>query len=259
MAEGDVIVAKAVARGYMRYNGSNSMFNCYASTSSVIDLPSIYKLAGTGSGEPLIEAPVEYSIVVEEAVNGTVTASASTAFEGDVITLTVTPAEGYTLDALTVINTTTSEEVAVANNKFTMPASDVTVSATFKEKGTTPDPETIVFADLGLENGVQYLDPFDGGNFTVTFGGGANDGKYYNTGAAIRVYGGGTFTVSSTDHDIIKIDLTFGSGEGSNAITTNVGSFTSPTWTGSSKSVVFSVGGSSGHRRIASIKVTYGN
>ena len=38
---------------------------------------------------------------------------------------------------------------------------------------------TIVFADLGLENGVQYTSPFDGGDFTVQFVGGGNDGKYY--------------------------------------------------------------------------------
>ena len=93
----------------------------------------------------------------------------------------------------------------------------------------------------------------------MTFAGGGNDGKYYTTGEAIRVYGGGTFTVASADYNISRIELKFGSGDGSNAITANVGTFTSPTWTGSSKSVTFTVGGTSGHRRIASIKVTYGN
>ena len=43
------------------------------------------------------------------------------------------------------------------------------------------DDYSITFADLGLDNGVQYLEPFDGGAFTVTFSGGANDGKYYTT------------------------------------------------------------------------------
>lgn len=138
VANGDVIVAEAVVRGYMRYNSSSSVFSCYASDSSVEALPSIYKLAGTGSGNPLVAAPVEYSITISDSENGTVTASASTAFEGDEITLTITPAEGHTLDVLTVTNATTSEEIEVTNNKFTMPASDVTVSATFKEKGNTP-------------------------------------------------------------------------------------------------------------------------
>ncbi len=133
---GDVVVAQGSnTRNQMRYNSSSSLFSCYASGQAPV---SIYKLAGTGSGEPLIVAPVEYSITIDDPQNGTVTASASTAFEGDVITLTITPAEGYTLNVLTVTNATTSEEIEVTNNKFTMPASDVTVSATFKEKGNTP-------------------------------------------------------------------------------------------------------------------------
>ena len=118
--------------------------------------------------------------------------------------------------------------------------------------------ETITFSELGLDNGVQYSEPFDGGNFTITFGGGGNDGKYYTTGAAIRIYGGGHFTVYS-ENVIEKIELTFGAGDGSNAITTDVGTYENGTWTGSSNSVVFTVGGTSGHRRLASLSVTYEN
>lgn len=55
---------------------------------------------------------------------------------------------------------------------------------------------SIVFADLNLENGVQYTE-FDGGDFTVTFGGGGNNGKYYTTGSGIRVYGEGTMTIAA--------------------------------------------------------------
>ncbi len=121
--------------------------------------------------------------------------------------------------------------------------------------------ETITFSSLGLTNGEQYTS-FDGSdydlNFSLEFGSGTNDGKYYNTGAAIRVYSGGHMTVSSSK-TIKKIELTFGSGDGSNAITTNVGTYNNGTWSGESKSVTFNVGGSSGHRRIASVAVTYKN
>lgn len=120
-----------------------------------------------------------------------------------------------------------------------------------------PDPETIDFSSLSLENGVAYNDPFDGGNFTVTFASGGNNGKYYTTGTAIRVYGGGSFTVASADYTIVKIELTYGSGDGSNTITTNVPTFSNSTWTGSASSVTFTVGDTSGHRRIKKIKVTY--
>ena len=120
-----------------------------------------------------------------------------------------------------------------------------------------PDPETIDFSSLSLENGVAYNDPFDGGNFTVTFASGGNNGKYYTTGTAIRVYGGGSFTVASADYTIVKIELTYGSGDGSNTITTNVPTFSNSTWTGSASSVTFTVGDTTGHRRIKKIKVTY--
>ena len=119
--------------------------------------------------------------------------------------------------------------------------------------------ETITFSSLGLTNGEQYTS-FDGSdydlNFSLEFGSGTNDGKYYNTGAAIRVYSGGHMTVSSSK-TIKKIELTFGSGDGSNAITTDVNTYSNGTWTGNSKSVTFNVGGTSGHRRIASVAVTY--
>ena len=120
--------------------------------------------------------------------------------------------------------------------------------------------ETITFSDLNLTNGVQYSS-FDGNNygktFSLSFGSGSNDGKYYTTGEAIRVYGGGNMTVTSSK-TIVKIELTFGSGDGSNTITTNNGSYSNGTWTGSSTSVKFTVGGTSGHRRIAAVAVTYG-
>ena len=116
--------------------------------------------------------------------------------------------------------------------------------------------ETITFSSLGLTNGEQYT-TINGTDCVLTFGDGGNDGKYYNTGAAIRVYGGGHMTVSSTTKTIESIKLTFGSGDGTNAITTNVGTYNNGTWSGSANSVTFTVGGTSGHRRIASVAVTY--
>ena len=79
------------------------------------------------------EIPVTtYTITVNPSDNGTVTPSKTEAAEGDVITLTVTPAEGYELETLTVMMGETPVTVA-ADNTFTMPAGNVVVSATFKE------------------------------------------------------------------------------------------------------------------------------
>ena len=96
-------------------------------------------------------------------------------------------------------------------------------------------------------------------NISIAFDKGSNSNapKYFTSGTSIRVYGGNYFTVSSTTATITKISLTFGDGDGSNAITTDCGTFSSSNWTGSSQSVKFTDGGTSGNRRIQTITVTY--
>jgi hypothetical protein len=82
-------------------------------------------------------APV-YSIVVTPSANGTVTASASTAIEGETITLTVSADSGYALQAGTLQVTETAGGAPVALNdsggaySFVMPAGAVTVAAVFE-------------------------------------------------------------------------------------------------------------------------------
>lgn len=73
-----------------------------------------------------------YDITIETATNGTVTADVESAAAGATVTLTATPDSGYELDTLTVTDGD-NNEVTVTNNKFTMPASNVTVTATFKQ------------------------------------------------------------------------------------------------------------------------------
>lgn len=74
----------------------------------------------------------ENTITIDENIeNGDVSVSAETAVAGTEITLTATPAEGYELDAYTVKDAS-DNTVTVTDGKFTMPASAVTVSATFK-------------------------------------------------------------------------------------------------------------------------------
>lgn len=79
----------------------------------------------------------KYSVLQDEAmVGGTVEADIKKATEGTEITLTPKAATGYEYKnaAVTVTNNTTGEAVEVVDNKFTMPASDVTVSTTFAAK-----------------------------------------------------------------------------------------------------------------------------
>ncbi len=76
--------------------------------------------------------PPTYTIAVTTTGHGTVTADKTAATEGDEVTLTVTPDTDYELDILTVQDAA-GNPITVNDNKFTMPASDVTVSAGFKE------------------------------------------------------------------------------------------------------------------------------
>ena len=72
-----------------------------------------------------------YRITVQQTTGGSVNASKSLAQEGEEITLSYTTNNGYLFVKVTVKDSD-NQEVSVNNGKFTMPASDVTVSATFE-------------------------------------------------------------------------------------------------------------------------------
>jgi len=118
--------------------------------------------------------------------------------------------------------------------------------------------ETITFSELGYSN-AQEITTVNGTNFTITFNKGTNSNapKYYTSGTAIRAYGGNYFTIASTSKTITKIEITFGSDDGSNIITTDVETYSNGTWTGSAKSVKFTIGGTKNNRRLSAIAVTY--
>ncbi len=134
-------------------------------------------------------------------------------------------------------------------------ATPKTISGGTEEKEVVT---TLDFSDQGYDN-QQEVTSLTIGEVIVTFNKGSNNNapKYYNTGTAVRVYGGGYFTVSSKN--ITKIAITTSTGEDSNAISADCGTYdtNNKTWTGSAQSVKFTVGGTTGHRRIKSVKVTY--
>ncbi len=88
-------------------------------------------------------SPSTYQVKTEgKTANGTVTISPSAAAAGTTVKLTATPDAGYTLDTLSVKDASGVEVPLTQNDdgtwSFTMPAKDVTVSATFKPVGTNP-------------------------------------------------------------------------------------------------------------------------
>ena len=71
-----------------------------------------------------------YSITLASVTNGSINASPMQAVEETTVSLSATPATNYELDHWTVTDAN-DNAITVANNQFVMPASNVTVSASF--------------------------------------------------------------------------------------------------------------------------------
>ena len=127
------------------------------------------------------------------------------------------------------------------------------------------------FSEMGYENGTALTDPIvlgDGeghGDATITLAkaqSSSNAPTYYTDGEAVRIYAGGTITIASSYH-IKNVAFTFATGDGSNEITANSGTYADGVWTENVESptnnLIITIGGEAGqHRRIASITVTTG-
>ena len=83
--------------------------------------------------------PTKYAINFSPMENGAVSTDKGSAAAGETVNLTITPSEGYELDILSV--TANGNPVTVTDNHFTMPAGDVSISATFKKKDVPPEDE----------------------------------------------------------------------------------------------------------------------
>lgn len=89
---------------------------------------------------------------------------------------------------------------------------------------------------------------------TISFAQGANPSNSpYWDGSVVRVYYKNTMTVTSTGDNLTRIEFTQTSG--TNTISVNTGSMSGLVWTGDASSVTFTLGGSSGHRKITAISI----
>lgn len=86
----------------------------------------------TISAEPTTQ---KYTVAVDKNIkNGTVTPSKTSLAAGDTFTVTAEPNDGYELDAITVKDASDNPINPNSDGSYKMPASNVTVSATFKVK-----------------------------------------------------------------------------------------------------------------------------
>ena len=122
------------------------------------DLPTIDDSGSSGGS-----GSTTYAVSVETATNGTVSVSPRNASKGATVTITVTPNEGYVLGTLTATDAN-GDTISLSNEgdgkyTFTMPASHVTVSATFVAEGSqgTQMPFTDVASGEWYYEAVQYV------------------------------------------------------------------------------------------------------
>lgn len=104
---------------------------------------------GPGSSGGSISTPTTYAVNVNAATNGAVAADKKTASKGTTVTVTASPSKGYVVDAVKVVDKD-GKDVAVTGKDgkyvFTMPASAVTVTGSFKAE--TPAPAALPFTDV---------------------------------------------------------------------------------------------------------------
>ena len=108
---------------------------------------------GPGSSGGSIATPTTYNVNVNAATNGAVAADKKTASKGTTVTVTASPSKGYVVDAVKVVDKD-GKDVAVTEKDgkyvFTMPASAVTVTGSFKAE--TPAPVALPFTDVKSGN-----------------------------------------------------------------------------------------------------------
>ena len=172
-----------------------------------------------------IVSKVQYTITVNPSEHGTVTAPA-TAEYGQEVTLTVTPDAHFMLESLSVAYTN-GNPVTVTDNKFSMPAANVVVNATFKpvtynitvaptEHGTVTAPESAAYGSE-VTVSVAPEEAYELETLTYTVDGGQpvpiENGKFTMPGGNVTItatFKAATYTitVAPTEHGTVSAPAT---------------------------------------------------
>lgn len=154
----NVTVSKAIKftlAGKDHLKGSIAAGSRYSMTTSETTSGNTeYTFTSVGGGSSSsISTPTTYAVNVNAATNGAVAADKKTASKGTTVTVTASPSKGYVVDAVKVVDKD-GKDVAVTEKDgkyvFTMPASAVTVTGSFKAE--TPAPVALPFTDVKSGN-----------------------------------------------------------------------------------------------------------
>lgn len=118
------------------YDGKNNLFTLDKEFTNVSS-GSINIYNGTWSTYGSTEPTSKYNVIVDPKItNGKVETSAASLAAGEKFKVTATPNEGYTVGDI-IVKSEDGTEISPVNGSYTMPESDVTVSATFRVKTKT--------------------------------------------------------------------------------------------------------------------------
>ena len=164
--------------------------------------------------------PVTYTVTVQSDGNGTASASSDSAAEGTEITLAASPNSGYRFQAWEVV----SGGVTIRNDKFTMPAGDVTVKAVFEDV-SAPEPVkyavtvTVAPAQGGTAAGGGTYDVGTSVTVTAVPASGYRFVRWVESGMEVSAAASYTFIV--TRETALAAEFSYvGSGTGGSGVTT---------------------------------------
>ena len=165
--------------------------------------------------DDLTYTATKYTVAVAEGIaNGTVSVDPTQAVNGQTVTITATPASGYKVKSVSA-KTASGNALTVTNNKFTMPAENVTVNAEFEDNtgGSEIVYKTALFGSLYNSKKVSsYMDTFSATNdgFTVDLANFNNNNSgwgYVKTGNKTNASVGTITTNIAIDKAITKVAI----------------------------------------------------
>ena len=137
---------------------------------------------------------IEYDISKVEAENGTFNISQSVGIIGDVILITPKPNEGFQLEKIYYLINNEGEEILVLDNKFNMPANDVTIYVLFEKIDYTISKSEEVNGTVNISKNIANINDL----ITVT--------TQPNVGyTLVRIY----YKLQDSDDEIIISDGSF--------------------------------------------------
>ena len=252
---GDVVV---IYGALMNYKGNTP--------ETVANEAYLYSLNGATSSEagPVFGVEKTEITVGASATSATINVTGNVAWTAASSDATIDPASGEGKGAITVsFAANTDTENAKTYTVVVSTTEDVATKSytvTITQSKASAGGEVTVSVDLTAQgySNQQEVSSITVDGVTVAFDKGSNSNapKFYTTGNAVRVYGGGFLTVSADGKNVTKVEFTFGSGDGTNELSADSGALNNGVWEGDASSVKFTVDGTSGHRRFAKLVVT---